>query len=296
MKILLDTRDLINLVERGRPLSTNDAGLFLTGDQHRLVYCFTNIRELVSPLATGVSFIEVRATLQSLEKLPHTYIKEVKIISLEISEAVSAFIEGREFQLPNIEATRWDQTLFEPRDGSRSTISQLVNLRLDDLVYLAYSGAPTVFAAPAQHLPELRRLAAVDRQLITAGKAPEKEHFKRAIVRHAQRYGIGLPIGREDSFTDWVYQNPVRCLGIRFTHEVYRALLENITDIPETADFSDLALVYAVPYVEAITLDRRMRHYCRIGARRLVQAGAPFNLGARIHSNFASIIRQHVVP
>jgi len=103
-------------------------------------------------------------------------------------------------------------------------------------------------------------------------------------------------MGKEHSFAEWVYENPARCLGIRFNHEVYRALLENLTDIPETADFSDLAHVYAVPYVDAITLDRRMRHYCRIGAQRLTRAGGSPDLAGRIYSNFESIIKRRAIP
>jgi hypothetical protein len=44
---------------------------------------------------------------------------------------------------------------------------------------------------------------------------------------------------------------------------------------PEVGDFVDLNHVFAVPYVEAATLDNRMRQYCSRAARRLVRVGLP---------------------
>jgi hypothetical protein len=111
-------------------------------------------------------------------------------------------------------------------------------------------------------------MTAEDRNQMRDGHAPPREHFKRAIANHAATHRIELPKDSE-TFTDWIYAEPSRCPGIRFNHEVCRSLLSNFTDVPETADFSDLGHVYAVPYLDAITLDRRIRHYCRQASEKL---------------------------
>jgi hypothetical protein len=57
MRILLDSRDLIAVVERQRPITPQQADEYLRSNGHELVFTFTNIRELVAPLATGSDFL-----------------------------------------------------------------------------------------------------------------------------------------------------------------------------------------------------------------------------------------------
>ena len=108
---------------------------------------------------------------------------------------------------------------------------------------------------------------------------------------HSASFRVQLPTGREDEFAEWVYEDPRRCPGLRFHHETYRALMQDYRYIPETGDFSDLAHVAAVPYVEAATLDRRMRHYCGIASQRLSGLGFETNYGARIHQDLGSLMQ-----
>jgi hypothetical protein len=61
--------------------------------------------------------------------------------------------------------------------------------------------------------------------------------------------------------------------------------MENLNDVPESADFSDLAHVYALPYVQSATLDRRMRHYCRIASERMLARGGLIRYSERVYDN-----------
>lgn len=168
----------------------------------------------------------------------------------------------------------------------------MVNVRLDDLIYLIFRQNRTLFAPPHEHLTKLRLQLELDRNLLRKGQAPAREHLANAIKKHARTAGITLPIGCEDEFAGWVYDNADRCPGLNLNHEVYRALMENLGDIPETADFSDLAHVYALPYVDAATLDRRMRHYCRLASDRVLLRGASVNYDNRICANFEDLIQR----
>jgi hypothetical protein len=169
----------------------------------------------------------------------------------------------------------------------------LVGLRLDDLVYDVFRHQPGVFTPPNQHLPRLIGQLAGDRDALRAGKAPARQHFIRAVKKNAATHSVQLPQGREDELAEWIYANPARCPGLRLNHETYRQLMSNYKDVPEVGDFSDLAHVSAVPYVEAATLDNRMREYCSRAAKRLVRVGLTVDYQERLYRNLAAIMERN---
>jgi hypothetical protein len=291
MRILLDSRDLINVVEHGCPVAVADLDAYLRVGNHQIVLCFSNVREMCSPLSTGMAFLQLRPLLQSLEQLPHTYMKEATIVALELQAAVDAFNLGSEYESPSPFVTRWDRTLLEI-PGKRSSTESLVNLRLDDIVFLMNLASPHVFAPPAQHLERLRKILEDDRALLRTGKAPAKQHFVRSVKNHAATHRIRLPEGREDEFALWVYANPNRCPGLRLNHEIFRGITSNYGDVPEASDFTDLALTYAVPYVDAATLDRRMRNYSLIASRKMVRFVAATKYSDRVYADVGDLMQR----
>jgi hypothetical protein len=289
MRILLDTRDIINLLQRARP-AVNEFETYLHDGRHEVVLSMTSVREFAGPLARREDFLRLRPLLQSLERLPHTYVREVTIMADELRAAVAAFNTGAEPQPCSPFVDRWDRTLL-PLPGRRPSIADsLVGLRLDEIVYYIYKSAPQMFAPPEHHLPELRKLLDQDRALLRQGRAPAREHFIRSTRRHAASHHVPLPSGREDDFAEWLYRNPDRCPGLRLRHEVFRALTANYTDIPETGDFSDFAQVFAIPYVDAATLDNRIRNYCRIASRKIVKMGGTCNYGDRLYRDLTELM------
>lgn len=296
MRILLDSRDLINLVEHGRPTTPDEYDAYLRACDHLNVLSFTNIRELAAPLAVGVEFMNIRPLLQCLEQMPHTYLSEVPIIGQEIRSTVQSFEDGTEYQSPEVYTTRWDHVLELAPGQRRSAAENWVNLRLDDIVYLIRRTNPGVFAPPRRHLPQLQQQLEQDRASLRAGKAPARLHFGRAIRKHATSFRVQLPPGREDAFSEWVYQNPSRCPGLRLQHETYRALMANYDDIPEVGDFSDLAHISALPYVDAGTFDRRMRHYCEAASRKLSRLGCVADYRNRIYQDLGSLMQANPCP
>jgi hypothetical protein len=293
MRILLDSRDLINLVEHGQPVPVRDFDAYLRGGRHEIVLCYSNVRELVSPLATGAEFLQIRPFLQSLEQMPHMYIKEVTIVALEIQSAVNAFNAGAEYQVCSPFVDRWDRTLVAIPGKRASAADGLVGLRLDDIVYFINSVNPRLFRPPEHYLSTLRTLLDQDRTLLRKGQVPAREHFILSVGKHAASHGLGLPDGRGDEFAEWVYRNPNRCPGLRLNHEMYRSLMSNYTDAPEAGDFSDLALVFALPYVDAATMDRRMRHYCGVASRKILRFGGAVDYAARVYENVAAFMQSH---
>lgn len=296
MRILLDSRDLIDVVEHGRPFRDDSLGKYLRSSSHEIVLSFTNVRELSSPLSSEVPFLAIRPLLQSLEAMPHTYLQETTIVGREIQAAVDAFNANTEYQGFSPYVPRWDHTLIAI-PGQRSQAGEdWVNFRLDEIVYYINRTRPDVFAPPQHHLPALQAQLDRDRAALRSGKAPAREHFVHSIKRHAGRHRVKLPDKREDEFAVWVYANPERCPGLRLNHEVYRSLMANYADVPETADFSDLAHIFAIPYVDIATLDRRMRDYCGRASRKISRLGGLTNYAARVQPDLSRIVVQYPPP
>jgi len=292
MRILGDTRDLINLLERGFPATSQQFSEYLRTRNHELILTCTNVREFSGPLARGADFLKLRLLLQALEATPHSYLAEVTVFPLEIQAAVDAFSGGTEYRNPSPYVRRWDQTLVR-HPGQPSVMDNLVNVRLDEMIYFINRSRPDVFAPPHNRLPRLRAQLQRDRADLRTGRAPGRQHFVGAFRRHANSYGVPLPVGREDEIANWVYVNPNRCPGIRLHHQMYRCLMANHTDDPETGDFSDLAQAAAIPYADAATLDRRMRGYCQGASRKLVRLGCTSNYADRVYSDLGEFMKRN---
>jgi hypothetical protein len=293
MNILPDTRDLINLIERGQATSADAFLQYLLNGNHDAVLTFNNVRELSGPLATNGDFLRIRRHLQLLETMPHTYLSEVRIVGIEIQAAVEAFTAGTEYKDVSPYVSRWDGTLMTQSGNLTEHFKQLVGLRLDDIVYDVFRYQPQAFAPLYEALPNLMTLLRQDRELLRGGKVPAREHFLRSIKRHADYHNVALPVRKEEEFARWVYSNPQRCPGLRLNHEVYRRLMRNYADIPEVGDFVDLNLIFAVPYVDAATLDNRMREYCLQAARSLTRLGLAVDYSDRLYRDLASVMQKN---
>jgi hypothetical protein len=293
MRILPDARDLINLTEHGRPVGTEEFCHYLEAHQHQIVLSFTNIRELAGPLARRGDFLQVRRWLQALEAMPHLYLQEATIIGREIESGVHSFNSGIEYQPIDIYATRWDRTLMMPPGQQRAEYDQFVGLRLDNIVYDMFRSRPQIFAPPEEHLPRLVHQFEQDRERTRLRAVSPHGHFINAFRRHAQSFEIQLPAGREEELARWVYANPIRCPGTRLHHETYRQLMANEADVPEVGDFSDLAHIFSIPYVEAATLDNRMRAYCAQASHRLSRLPVGVDYRDRLYRGLAELIERN---
>src|SRR5438128_10020474 len=108
MRISLDAKDLINLLERQVPVDIETLGKCLTKSGHELVLCFTNVRELVAPVVLCDDFLRIRGYLQSLEQLPVCYLAESRITPEELKQALECFEGGAEYTACDPYVRRWD--------------------------------------------------------------------------------------------------------------------------------------------------------------------------------------------
>jgi hypothetical protein len=289
MRILLDASSLID-AEHGKPISFSELDKILRERHGRLILTYTNVLEFVAPSEKPGDRLALRGQLQQLERLPVGYIRERGIKLAELREAVAAFREGREYTQIDPFVRRWDETA---RADGPSPMQMLVNQSLYDCVSSVFevTGASPLTLTKKLLDDALRGQFQNDRELPLEVRRDARKHFRKTVLRHLAGHSIPNPAGRPDELADWIYANPAtRCPGYRLAWEVRRELMNNVTERVSGNDMLDSANVLAVPYVEAVTMDRNASDRCRRVTRRLKAKNTAINYEERIFSNLEELL------
>jgi hypothetical protein len=123
---------------------------------------------------------------------------------------------------------------------------------------------------------------------VTNAVRRNRARFEGGVRKHLIRCRIPLPIGGLRDFARWIRNNPTRCPGWRIFYETYLEFCTNVDDEVEAGDVRDFSHVGCLPYVDAITLDRRMAGYCRAGALKLLEQNAAVDYVGRIFADSAA--------
>jgi hypothetical protein len=286
MRIVLDASSLID-AEHGEPISFDELDKMLREHHARLILTYTSVLEFAAPFEKTGDRLALRDQLQQVERLPIGYLREAAIIYAELKEAVEAFNEGRECVLINPYVKRWDETLV--LEGP-SPAEMLVNQSLYDLVSMAVSRGNAVPLAKQRWGPWLAEQFEQDRKIPPEARKAIEKHFPGAILKGLAAYSIAFPHGKVSEFADWVYENPVRCPGMRLAYDFRQELMNNLTEKVWPNDIFDRAHVLAVPYVNAITMDRNTADLCRRVSRRLNAKNPAINYGERIFTSLKELL------
>ena len=276
MCILLDAKDLSAVVEHAKPIDVTTFESYLHSHNASLVLTFTNVREFVAPIADSGDFLSIRLFLQAIEKLPVAYIREAPIPAQEIIAALEAFVKGGEPRSIDPYVRRWDYTFAWP---GPSAAEIFVGFRLDEIVYRIYRQTPNLFRPYREHGKRLRERFAAERQLPARTRKSLRDNFANSVRKRGVQGAMDYGTTNVDAFGHWIYENPLRCPGLRLSYDMYHELLANVGDIPEDSDIPDFAHINALPYVELATLDRRRTHYFRtvVGKLRGVQPAITYD-------------------
>lgn len=288
MRILLDSKDLINVIEHGKPIDYAAFDAYLRSHNATLVLTFTNIREFVAPISENRDFPSIRPYLRQIEKLPVCYLREAPIGAEEIIAAKEAFVKGGEPKRINPYVRRWDHTISYP---GPSPVEDFVNLRLDEIIYFLYKDNPKHFEPFRKGGVLLRNLFAADRQLPRHKRKSLADNFVESVKRWGGRWNIDYERIDVDTFGHWIYDNPTRCPGLRLGYDLFHTMLSNVGDIPKDSDIPDFSHFDAIPYVDQATLDRRMMHYFRTIVKRLQKAQPQISYHRYTHASLADLLR-----
>lgn len=239
----------------------------------------SNVMELSAPLASSNSETNVMRLLNRVEAIPHTFIAEARIPFSEIKEAVRAYQELREYSDINPFEKRFD---YVASQFSKPPTRQYLNFGLAEAVFTLWTEDPNLFSGFQKETLQLRRLLSTDR---SARDNPSvQKNFANVLRRYLTRARVNLPHSQVEQLADWIYSSGKRCPSFRLGYEVFHKLLKNKYDEAEKGDIYDFAHIDCLPYVDAITLDRRMRGY-------VAQAGQSLGLDyqTKVYSNLDEI-------
>lgn len=254
-RVFLDTRDLINIVERGNPLSVSDLRVRLQEAGCTLVVALTHIRELAEPLvdpARRPSTPSELSTFKTLEGLPLEYVDEETIPCLELDEVVSASRSGREVRQVQPFVDRLE-AIVPPAVGWRGS-------SLSEMVWAILQANPRAFLKPPHWQMGLEKAVTAGRRTV-AGARSSYDNTWHHLLTAAQRCGRSLEGIQPTEFSRWVEQSRDRCPGISLWGAVQEQVLLNRDDQPTDNDIADQTWLWLLPYVDVATLDGRMVDY-----------------------------------
>jgi len=272
MRLYLDSRDLISVLARSIPVDAGELATILQAKDTELVFSWSNVIESVTFREPNIR--ETRRRLELIEQLPQCYILGLPpLIRTEFRSAFRAF-EANDFGLAAIDpfVPTWQRTLRDP--GRILPQDLLINFTTTDQVVEIVFNNPQIghntrtrtmlfrneVADDRLHNPEVRRSAT---------------WFRGGVAQTLVNSGLRLDRARFEAFADWLAANPTACPGWLLFHESYGVFCDNVNDAGQRGDAPDFSHIITAPYIDAITLDRRMADYCRRGSRTLADAHDP---------------------
>lgn len=262
MQVYFDSKDLIDIIEKSTPCSADDLENRLISGSHELVLSFITVMEISEPLLHKKAKTNVMKLLNRIDKMPHTFIHSSSLPRLELEEALSAFSEGREYKDINPYVRRFDEACdLNKKPATRLYINYPLSETVWDLYTQGAIGGLDAFAN------KLRKAFDSDRSM--KKKPSLKENFINKIERTLRQSHLRPPASGVESFSNWIYEKPSRCPSERLGYEVFHKMLKNITDIPSNSDMEDINHLSSLPYIDLMTLDRRMYGYVDQASRSL---------------------------
>ena len=85
--------------------------------------------------------------------------------------------------------------------------------------------------------------------------------FRAAIFQTLRNTRLFLPPQIFEQFCDFLEANPALCPGWLLFHESYGDFCDNVNDEGQRGDSPDFSHIITAPYVDYVTLDRRMAGY-----------------------------------
>jgi hypothetical protein len=258
MLIYLDSKDHIELSEHLAIDVRSDFETTLCRGSHRLVFSLNNVLECCAPIVDRRRTVSVLRALRYLQSLPHVYIANCKIPMLALQAAVKAFTCGREYGMINPFVNRFDQVV-SPFEAPPTRI--YLHYTMENAIRDLFLVDATLFQPYTAEAMRLREVRTLDRS-----RSDYRQHhsnFKQTVARDLNLYRISFPRDSVDALAAWIWESPIRCPALRLGYEVYHKILRNVGDPGEDSDIPDFSHVDCAPYVDLITLDRRIRGYVR---------------------------------
>jgi len=254
MRVYLDSKDVIGVLTRGAPVDAPRLAEILTFHNSELVLSWSNVIETVTFREPNIR--ETRRRLELLEQIPQCYILGLPpLIRTEIRNAFRAFTLNSAAVAIDPFVPTWQRTLQDP--GPALPADLLINYTTTkQVIDVVFNNPQLRQNENAEHVHYQHEVAA-DR-----GHNPNMRHsalwFRAAIWQTVVNSGLRIDRLTFERFADWMSANPTSCPGWLLFQESYESFCDNVTDAGQQGDSPDFSHIITAPYIDAITLDRRI--------------------------------------
>lgn len=266
MRIYLDSKDYINLLERNQAgISVEDFREFVVGNGHTLVFSFPLICEVVAPMWEPTSLTVVSRTLNRMEAFPHEWIDILRLPNLEVRHTLASYRSQQPCDPAAI--APYVRNFVATIIGAPAVLQSYINYPLAEAVLdLRRSGSFDPRGQNERHVAGYRNVMARDREFVAGLERKtqaRKELFIRRIIERIDREHLYEPSdeGNAALFNavgEYIYHEPNRCPSSRLVFEVFHSLVDDLGDKLGDGDLGDLSQLFALPYVDRFTTDRRI--------------------------------------
>lgn len=282
MHILLDAKDLINVVEHSNPVKLSEFDGWLRGRDADLVCSLVNIRGLAAPLALGSSFLpQVKGSLDRLESLPHSFVTS-GIDLLELQRALDCFDAGKEYVAIDPYVPRFDYVF--PRFANPRKLYYPMRDSVIDL----WRACPNVF----QPQPKYHKLQALgmsmDRGRMTARQSssePPSEWIVEILTLK-----MNVEEERATQVASWIAASPLRCPAMWLARAVGFSMSQNQSYAARKDDTFDMAEMWTISYTDAATVDRCMLDLFSRAARNLRRKDKLAGPRAKVYRSLSELL------
>ena len=262
-RLYLDSRDLIELLTHGQPVGLDEFADILRRERWQLVYSFSNTCELALPQ----NLHETARRFGVLAEFPHSYIRSLPPIrDIEFRHAIAVYAQGAKPQRADVYVPAWYQTFTYINQDADLAAAARMSLA-EQVVGMARLN-PDIFRNKPQHMQDTQSAVDEDRAVTDAVRR-NRARFEGAVRLALADAQLPIPTEGLTKFARWVRDDPSRCPGWRIFEESYLEFCTNVQDRVDLGDLSDWTHISAVPYVDAITLDRRIAGYTKATSRKL---------------------------
>lgn len=276
MLIYPDARDLINLVRNDDPLPVSELRTILESNNSHIVLSFENVCEVI----VVDDPVETRRRIGLLQTLPACYMVALtKLRCLELKKAIDDWNRKRP-TLAHPFVAYWEETFGYPHIN-------LIGYSLMDVVMHLLHVNPDQFRKTQKDTDFLVTAVSQDR---TAADRERRstQRFVNAILEGLRRCGLLGEVEDPNGFAFSVTEAPTRCPSLWFFHQFYLEYTGNVGASIDPGDYLDLSHASRVPYVDALTLDRRMKNYGEQAIRKITKYGIDYS--GRLFPNLAQVI------
>ena len=281
-RILLDAKDLINVVEHSNPVKLSEFDGWLRIREADLVYSLVNIRGLAAPLALGSSFLpQVKDSLDQLESLPHCFVTS-GIDLLELQRALDCFDAGNEYVAIDPYVPRFDYVF--PRFANPRKLYYPMRDSVIDL----WRACPNVF----EPQPKYHTLQAIgmsmDRSRMAARQSssePPSEWIVEILMLK-----MNVEEERATQVASWIAANPLRCPAMWLARAVGFSMSQNQSYAARKDDTFDMAEMWTIPYTDAATVDRSMLDLFSRASRNLRRKDKSAGPRAKVYRTLSELM------